>query len=486
MGVGLYTSRVVLNTLGVEDFGVYSIIGGVVALFGFFNSAMSSATQRYLAFDIGRQDNQKLHKTFNTTFIIHIGIALLILLFAETIGLWYVNNRLNLPQERMLAVNWLYQFSIFTSLIGVMQVPFNALIIARERMNVFAMISIVDVLLKLIIVYVLLILNYDKLITYGILVFVVTFAVALVYRIYCYSNFSESKFKLFRDKAYYKELLAYSGWNLFGNIAAVAKGQGVNLVLNIFFGTVVNAAYGITMQVQSAVSMFVNNFQLAVNPQIIKNYSQGNLPQTHKLIFQSAKFSFFLMLIITAPILLNTQYVIELWLKNPPDYTVVFVQLCLINILIDSISGALMTGIQATGKIRQYQAIVGGLLFLNLPLSYIVLKITQSPSDVFIISIIISFISLQFRLYYLKKVAGISVLDFYSKVIVKLILIACLTFFSFYTLKNIYTDTVDVLSFAMQSLIIIFVAMGLIFCIGVNNNERRFLGRLVNEKIFRK
>src|SRR5690606_5752429 len=355
MGVTLYTSRIVLNTLGIDDYGIYSIVGGVVALFGFFNAAMSSATQRYLSFDIGQQDYKKLQKTFNTTFVIHIGIALLILLFANTIGLWYINNRLNVSQEKIITVNWVYQFSVLTSLIGVMQVPFNALIIARERMNVFAMISIVDVVLKLVIVYILLIVNYNKLIAYSILVFGVTFFVALAYRIYCYSNFQESKFKFFKDKQYYKELLVYSGWNLFGNIATVAKGHGINLVLNVFFGTVVNAAYGITMQVQNAVSVFVNNFQLAVNPQIVKSYSQGDLNRTHQLIFQSSKYSFFLMLIITLPILLNTEYILTLWLKTPPPYTVSFVQLCLVNVLIDCISGPLMIGAQATGKIKIYQ-----------------------------------------------------------------------------------------------------------------------------------
>ena len=271
MGVSLYTSRVVLNTLGVEDYGIFSVVGGIVVLFGFFNAAMSSATQRYLAFDIGKKDDQRLHKTFNVTFIIHIGIALLIFLLAETIGLWYVNNRLNVPDTRMTAVNWVYQFSILTSLVGVMQVPFNALIIARERMNVFALLSIIDVILKLGVVYLLLIVTFDKLILYSILVFTVSLLVALGYRLYCYKHFRESSLKWYKDKAYYKELLSYSGWNLFGNIAAVARGQGINLVLNVFFGTVVNAAYGITMQIQNSVRIFVNNFQLAVNPQIIKS-----------------------------------------------------------------------------------------------------------------------------------------------------------------------------------------------------------------------
>lgn len=470
MGVTLYTSRIVLNTLGIDDYGIYSIVGGVVALFGFFNAAMSSATQRYLSFDIGQQDDKKLHKTFNTTFVIHIGIALLILLFAETIGLWYINNRLNVSQEKIITVNWVYQFSVLTSLIGVMQVPFNALIIARERMNVFAMISIVDVVLKLVIVYILLIVNYNKLIAYSILVFGVTFFVALAYRIYCYSNFQESKFKFFKDKQYYKELLVYSGWNLFGNIATVAKGHGINLVLNVFFGTVVNAAYGITMQVQNAVSVFVNNFQLAVNPQIVKSYSQGDLNRTHQLIFQSSKYSFFLMLIITLPILLNTEYILTLWLKTPPPYTVSFVQLCLVNVLIDCISGPLMIGAQATGKIKIYQIIIGTMIFLNLPFSYFFLKISNNFLYVYYVSIVISSFSLIFRLLFLKKILKFDIINFIKGVLAKIFLVSISTLLVFSFIRSLDLNLVANIVFLTASTIILILFLGL-------NREEFFIAK---------
>lgn len=483
MLVGLYTSRVVLITLGIEDFGIYSIVGGIVALFGVFNGAMSSATQRYLAFDIGSQNFSSLKKTFNSALIIHIGIAFIILFFAETIGLWYVNHKLNVPVSRMVAINWVYQFSIFTSLIGVLQVPFNALIIAHERMNIFALISIVDVILKLIIVYLLLVINYDKLIIYSVLVFSIALLVAIIYRIYCFKHFSESKFEFFKDRDYYKELISYSSWNLFGNIAAVAKGQGVNIVLNIFFGTVVNAAYGIAMTVQGTVGMFVSNFQMAVNPQIIKNFSQNNRVEMQNLIFQSAKFSFFLMLTVCSPILFNSKYLLELWLKTVPAATIVFVQLCLVNIIIDCISGPLMTGIQATGKIRHYQAVVGALLFLNLPLSYLVLKITHTPLDVFIISILISLISLQFRLFYLQKVTNIQFKNFYKIVMCRLILISSIVIALYYCLRNFFNEASDFISFGLQSFVIILVVLAVILLIGINKKERHFLKKILIEKI---
>lgn len=485
MGVSLYTSRVVLNTLGVEDYGIFSVVGGIVLLFGFFNAAMSSATQRYLAFDIGKKDDQRLHKTFNATLIIHIGIALLILLLAETIGLWYVNNRLNVADVRMTAVNWVYQFSVMASLVGVMQVPFNALIIARERMNVFALLSIIDVILKLIIVYLLLIVTFDKLVLYSILVFSVTLAVALAYRFYCYKHFRESSFKLYKDKEYYKELLSYSGWNLFGNIAAVARGQGINLVLNVFFGTIVNAAYGITMQIQNSVRIFVNNFQLAVNPQIIKSYSQGNFAQTHKLIFQSCRFSFYLMLIIASPILLNTQYVLELWLKVPPPHTVIFVQLSLINILIDCVSGPLIIGAQATGKIKWYQIIMGLFIFLNLPVAYLLLKFTDKPEVVFHVSIIINLLALFFRLFFLRKMMNLNMSAFIKDVFFKTIYITVLLLGICYLISHISRSEKGLPDFLIQTSIVVVSTSIIVFFIGLEKNEKKNLINVLKAKIKR-
>src|SRR5690554_3558665 len=303
MGITLYTSRVVLQQLGISDYGIYSLVGGIVTMVGFFNAAMSSATQRYLSVDIGKNDEIQLQKTFSATLTIHIGIGVMVLIIAETIGLWYINYKMIFPQDRLFAVNIVYQFSILTFLLNIIQVPYNALIIARERMNIYAYVSILEAGLKLAIVF-LLVLGTDKLILYAILTFVVALIIRLIYQVYCRRQFQESRYKFEYNKAYYKELISYSGWNLFGNIAAVAKGQGVNIVLNLFFGTVVNAAYGITNQVYSAVNMFVSNFQLALNPQIIKNYSQGNLEQSHYLILQGSKFSFYLLLIIVTPILL--------------------------------------------------------------------------------------------------------------------------------------------------------------------------------------
>ncbi len=485
MGITLYTSRIVLRELGVSDYGIYNLVGGFVAMLGFFNAAMSSATQRYLSFDIGRGDLDRLKKTFSATLTIHILIAIVGFLLAETLGLWYINTKMVFPSERVYAVNVVYQFSILTFLLSIIQVPYNALIIARERMNMYAYVSILEAILKLLIVFFLVYFGSDKLITYSILTFVVAFAIRITYQIYCRREFTESKYKFQYDKQYYKELIGYSGWNLFGNIASVAKGQGVNIVLNIFFGTIVNAAYGITNQVFSAVNMFVSNFQLALNPQIIKNYSQGNFKQSHYLISQGAKFSFFLMLIIVTPILLNTDYILNFWLKTPPEHTTVFVQLCLINILIDCLSGSLMTGAQATGKIKWYQIIVGTLVFLNLPISYFVLKLGAKPYSVYYVSIFISIISLQFRLYFLKKTMNFDVKTYYWTVLLKVIVLSCLALIMVYCIKTYFRYEVSFLVFIVESSSIVLLLIFLIILLGTTKKERDPIIQLVRKKIIK-
>lgn len=488
IGVSLYTSRVVLNSLGVQDYGVYSVVGGIVTLFSFFNSAMTSATQRFLTFDIGKNDLVQLKKTFNATLNIHIGIAILILLLAETIGLWFVNYKLNLPLERMTAANWVYQFSVITFLLGTIQVPYDALIIAREKMDIYAYMSIAEVLLKLIIVYVLVVFDFDKLILYAGLLFLVSFIVRTVHKMYCKYHFEESKYQFFYEKELYLKLISYSGWNLFGNIAAVARSQGTNVLLNLFFGTVVNAAYGITLQVQSAVNMLVTNFQLAVNPQIIKNYAQGDLEQSKKLILQSAKFSYFLMLLIVCPILFNIDFVLKIWLKEPPQFTSMFVSLCLINLLIDCISGPLMTGAQATGNIKWYQIIVGALVFLNLPIAYILLYVYKKPELIFYTSILISFVSLVFRLYFVRNCLNLSIREFIRKVFFRISLVSITSVVLFLFLNKYTFLENNWAQFFVKSLLLVLILSASILIMGLDKYEIKFLKfflkfKLENERL---
>lgn len=477
MGVSLYTSRVVLQELGVSDYGIYGLVGGIVAMFGFFNAAMSSATQRYLTFDIGKSDHDKLNKTFSATLTIHIGIALLVLVLAETLGLWYVNYKMVFPIERTLAVNVVYQFSVFSFLLGIIQVPYNALIIARERMNVYAYVSILEVILKLIIVFLLVYLGNDKLITYAILTFLVSFIIRVIYQVYCRKHFKESKYKFEYDKVYYRELISYSGWSLFGNIAAVARGQGINLVLNLFFGTIVNAAYGITLTVQGAVQSFVTNFQVAVNPQIIKNYAKGDLNAMQLLIFRSSKLSFFLLFILSFPIILNTDYILNLWLTVVPEHTVIFIQLAFVYLMIDSISYSLIIAVQATGKIKNYQIVIGTFIFLSLPFSYLVLKLGGSPESVYYVLISVTFLTLVFRMFFVKNLLGFKPLVFMKNVILPITLTVLIVIAIQEILKYLFikTQALNFAEFLTQSFLYVIIAgLGILF-IGIKPNERKSL-----------
>lgn len=479
MLVSLYTSRVILNTLGVEDFGIYNVVGGVVSMFSFFNSAMSSATQRFLSYEMGKGDFVQLRKTFNATQIIHIGIAVLIFFLAETVGLWFVKTYLVIPSERLEAAIWVYHFSVLSFMVSIIQVPYNATIIAHERMNVYAYVSIIEVILKLLIVFMLTWITYDKLKLYGILYFVVVFVIAAIYRIYTRRNFEESKFEVVKDKKLYKTLISYSGWNLFGNIASVAKGQGINILLNMFYGPVVNAARGVAIQVESAVNSFVNNFQIAVNPQIIKSYAAEEKEYMTSLIIRSSKFSFYLLFLLSLPIILEVDQILKLWLKTVPEYASIFTVLVLFIILIDCLSGPLMTAIQATGKIKIYQAVVGTLLILILPISYVLLKFGYSPEITLYVNIVISIIALAIRLHIVWKLLDFPVLRFIKEIILMNILIVSLSISLPLVIRNLMDANI------LRLIVVILVALIwnaiIIYTIGLNKQEKAIVLKSIDK-----
>lgn len=482
MIVSLYTSRIVLEQLGASDYGIYSLVGGVVAMFGFLNAAMSSATQRYLSFDIGKGDDKQLKKTFSSVFTIHILISILILILSETIGLWYVNTKMVFPQDRIFAVNIVYQASVLAAILKVVQVPFNALIIAREKMQVYAYIGIFEVLLKLLFVISLIYFGEDKLITHAILVLVLNLVINLMYQAYTNKKFTESGYSMLYDKSYFNELLSFSGWSLFGNLAAVSRTQGLNLVLNLFFSTVINAAYGLSAVVQSAFGTFVSSFQVAVNPQIIKYYAQGNLEEMKKLIFSTSKFSFFLLLIIGMPVIINIDFILQLWLKDVPEKTSIFVVLSIIYIMIDSISYSLITAVQATGKIRNYQAIVGSFIFLTLPLSYTYLLFFNIPEGVFYILILITFLTLAIRMMFLKKMFGISPLDFSKYVLIRIFYVVTLLVLTLYFVNRFYSIlTNNLIYFILNSFVILILTCLIIFFLGLRKSERNKVRQILNK-----
>lgn len=417
MLVSLYTVREVLSALGTVDYGIYNVVGGVVTMFGFLSGVMSTASQRFFAFELGRKNYVQLKKIFSITISIYVIIGFVILLLSETIGLWFLNYKMLIPDDRIEVANWVFQFSVFSFIVSILSVPYNALIIAHEKMSVYAYISIAEVLLKLLIVYGLLLSDFDKLKLYSLLVFLVTLVVSSFYRFYCKKKFVESKFNFVWDKALAKEIFFYSGWNLFGAVASVFNNQGLNILMNVFFGPIVNAGRTIAFQVNTAIGFFVSNFVIAARPQITKYYANQEMDKMLKMVFSVSKFAFLLLLLLSMAVLLETEFVLKLWLTDVPQYTVSFTRLVIVGALIDSFSYPLMTAAQATGRVKVYQAVVGGMLMLNLPISYIFLKQHAEPNIVFYISIITSAICLVLRVVILRRLVNFPAKRYFLEVI---------------------------------------------------------------------
>lgn len=417
IAVSLYTSRVVLSALGVEDFGIYNVVGGIITLFSFLNGAMASSTQRYMTFELGKGDAVGLQKVFRISVHIHLLVALLILLLGETIGLWFFYEKMVIPSSRMVAAFWVYQFSILTMVVMVMSVPYNAVIIAHERMSAFAYISVLEVLLKLGVVYLLCLTNADKLIVYAALICLMQLLVCAVYGYYCSRHFEETHYQWSWDGGLFREMLGFGIWYLWGGFAAVLFSQGLNILLNLFFGPTVNAARGIAVQVQGAVTQFSTNFQTALNPPITKSYAAGDYTYMHSLIFRSSKFTFLLLATISFPVFLETEMILRLWLGTVPSYTFIFVRLMLCVTIVDAMAGAFMVSAQATGRVRIYQSVVGGILLTIVPLSWLVLKAGGAPWSVFVIHLGVCLCAFVVRLLILRSMIHLSLSEYFLQVV---------------------------------------------------------------------
>jgi Na+-driven multidrug efflux pump len=426
--VNLFASRVILDTLGVVDFGIYSVVGGVVAMFTFLNATLSSSTARFLTYEIGTSNKDKLAKVFGASITIHLILAFFIFILLETIGLWFLNYELVIPENRIFAANIVFQFSILSSIISIIKVPYNAAIIAHERMNVYAFVSIIEASLKLIIVFLLVIGELDKLISYASLMFIVTAIISIIYMSYGYRNFDECKFKISLDKEIIKPILSFSSWDLYGNMSVMARGQGINIMLNLFFGPIINAASGIATQVQNAIGGFTDSFLVAVRPQIVKNYAKGDINEMQKLIFASSKFSFLLLFIISFPLVIENRFVLNLWLKNVPEFAVIFCQLSVINSLISIMFRTIMFSIHATGKVKRMSVINGTIYLFVIPISYIMLKVGLSPVVPFIVNILLLVLGCFSNLITLQKyIPEFSISKFYHEVILVCLLIVLIS-----------------------------------------------------------
>lgn len=394
MLVSLYTSRVVLNTLGVEDYGIYNVVGGVVGMLGFLNASMSGATSRFLTFELGRGDSIRLKETFSSALIIHISIALIVFVIAETAGLWFLENKLVIPESRMTAAHIVYQLSIFSTMLGITQVPYNATIIAHEKMNVYAYVEILNVCLRLLIVYLLVIGDFDKLILYAILTFGVSMLIMGIYRIYCTRHYKETKFHFIWRKDILKPMLNFSGWDLYGNASVMARTQGVSMLLNLFFGPLMNAAAGIATQVQGAVMAFANNFIVAARPQIVKQYASGEYESMFHLLKNSITLSFTLLSLLSIPLMCETNFVLKIWLGIVPDYAVIFCNYTLLFNIFASISVLLVSVVHATGKIFRPSFINGSLYLLVIPFTYIAFRLGYEPWVSFLFNVVAVMIGL--------------------------------------------------------------------------------------------
>ena len=421
MGISLFTSRVILQTLGVEDYGISSVVGGVISMFTFINAAMVSSTQRYLNFELVRGDANQLRSVFSTSLQIHALIALAIIVLSETVGLWFLNEKLVIPEARMTAAMWVYQCSILSCAVSIMSTPYNAVIVAHEKMSAFAYISILDVSLKLLVVYLLVVLPFDKLIILSILTLLVQLFIRYIYTLYCHRHFPESYFQFRFNKTLFKEMFGFAGWSFWGNLAAILYTQGLNMMLNIFFGPIVNAARGIAVQVQSAVQQFVGGFQTALNPQITKNYASNNLPQMHSLMFRSARFSFLLLFFLSLPVLMETNFILTLWLKTVPDDAVIFTQIMICISLIYTTANPCVIANQATGKVKIYQMVVGGILLLILPISYVVLKLGAPAYSVFIVHFCIESLAQFSRMYMLRKLIHLPLWQYMKNIYIPIV-----------------------------------------------------------------
>ena len=483
MCINLYTSRIVLETLGVEDYGIYNVVGGVVVMLAFINDSMTNSTRRFLNFELGKGNKKRLHEVFVTSLHIYFIISLLVVTLGETIGLWFVLEEMTIPPERMTAALWCYHISIFTVVIDILSCPYVSAIVAHEKMKSFAYIAIIDAVLRLLIVYLLLVYDYDRLIFYALLFAGVKILIRIIYHIYCVRNFEECKYRWIYNKSLFKEMAAFAGWNMWGNFAYVTYTQGLNMLLNVFFGPVVNAARGVAVQVQGTIGHFANNFQMAITPQITKTYASGNMDETHKLIYRGSKLTFVLMLVMCLPLIMETPMILNIWLKEVPEGAVLFLRLLLMNVIIQKNISILGAAVSSTGRIKKYETRVNGLMMTILPTAYIVLRFGGPAWTVFVVYLVVTFLSFILVLYISLPQIGMK-FKYYLNMVIKpcfgvlvlsLVVPIAMKFFGesglLYSLLTIAATILSTLLFG--------------YLVGVNREEKQLIKVYLLKKIHR-
>lgn len=478
MGVNLFAVRYVLDILGAVDYGLYNVVAGTVTMFSFLSGTMTSATQRYISYELSKDNRTKLREIFNLSILSYFGISVFVILIAETFGLWFLNTQMVIPDERINAVHWVYHASVLSFAISMMGTTFLSEIIAHERMSVFALVSIGDNFLRLAIIFLIPYLSGDPLINYALGLTTIMLLVQVFYFWYCRASFGECRFQRTNNWPLLKEMTRFASWNMIGALANIFKLQGVNILLNIFFNPVVNAARAVAFQVNSAITQLAVNFYMAMRPQIVKSYAEEDYTRLNELVMKGAKLGFYLMMILSIPLLVETKYILSLWLKEVPPYTVIFCRLMIINSLIDVYNYPLVNAIQATGKIKLYQIIVSSIILANLPISYILYKNFGFPPETAMnVSIILAIICFIPRIYFTNREVGLSHKMFANKVLVKTIPIFFAVISITYFIKLFTTDSL--IQFLLTTTSSIFLSILLIYFLGLDKIERNFINRQI-------
>lgn len=481
MVVALYTSRVVLNALGVEDYGLYGVVGGIVVFFNVISGSLNAAISRFITFELGKEEQERLNKVFCTAVNIQLLMSVLFVVLAEIVGVWFLNNHLNVPEGRLSAAHWVLQSSIISFAVGLLSVPYNSTIIAHERMDAYAYISILSTFLNLGVALVIDYIIFDKLIFYAFAILGINVIMQFIYAFYCRTHFPETRWRLVKDKVLLKEMTSFAGWNFLGASSGVLMGQGVNMLMNVFFGVAVNAARGIAGQVDNAINMLVNNFTVALNPQITKSYASGDLKYMHDLVCKGAKYSFFIMLLPSLPILLETETILQVWLKQVPEMTVVFLRLTILISLNSVLSQTLIASMLANGHIKKYQIVVGGLNMLIFPLSYVAFKLGLPSYASYVIQFFIFFIELIARLVLLKEMVSLSISKYLNQVLLRITYVSVLSipipiFFCLFMPSGIIRLLISIL------LCLICTAIS-IYYFGLEDLEQKWIKKAINKYI---
>jgi len=482
MAVSIYTSRIILDALGVENYGIYNVVGGFVSMFSVLSGTLTAASQRFIAFELGKSDSN-VKKIFSTILSIHFILAVILLVLLESVGLWFLNYKMNIDSSRQIAANWVFQCSAITFCVSLISIPYTAIIIAYEKMSAFAYISIFEVLAKLAAVYALYKIMLDSLIVYAVLMLLVAVVLRAIYGIYCRKSFPECKYTPSFEKRIFKEILGFSGWNFIGSSAAILNNQGINMLINLFFGVTLNAARGLASQVDNAINTFVQNFMMALNPQITKSYAAGDFEYVNKMIILGTKFAFFLFWVICLPVYLNTDFILGVWLKQVPDYAALFIQLGIIYNLVQNLSQCLYTTMLATGKIKKYQIIVGGLSILAFPVAWIFFEMGLPGEFGYWAMIIFAIVCLIARLFLLQeKVPLFSCLVYLKKVIGPITFAVVPTIIIVYMLHQ-FVEEASWRTFFIETSECIFLSIVNIALLGLTNDERGKLYSLVKSRI---